>query len=175
MKKEPNIKTVGKKPIRSLLLFILLIFFTVGLSNYGIAQQVSPTVIGSAGGSFTVSSQSIQFSLGEIAVETYQTGSNLLSEGFLQGPENSIGIKEDQATNGQIVIYPNPSHGSITVSCKNEPVKITILDLRGRTLFQTQNPGKTTVLNIENLMSGLYLIRVTFKNNIPVTNRIIKN
>ena len=174
MKKEPNIKTVGKKPIRRLLLFILLIFF-VGLSNYGIAQQVTPTVIGSAGGSFTASSQSIQFSLGEIAVETYQTGSNLLSEGFLQGPENSIGIKEDQATNGQIVIYPNPSHGSITVSCKNDPVKVTVLDLRGRILSQTQNPGKTATMNIENLQSGLYLIRVTFKNTIPVTNRIIKN
>ncbi len=175
MKKKPNIKIVGKKPIRSLPLFILLIFLAVGLSNYGIAQQITPAVIGSAGGSFTASSQSIQFSLGEIAVETYQTGNNLLSEGFLQGQENGTGIKEGQATYGQIVIYPNPSHGSITVSCKNSPVKITILDLRGRTLSQTQNPGKTTTLNIENLMSGLYLIRVTFKNNIPVTNRIIKN
>jgi len=175
MKKESNIKTVNEKPFRSLLFLILLLFFAVGLSNYGIAQQVTPTVICSAGGSFTTSSQSIQFSLGEIAVETYQTGNNLLSEGFLQGPENSIGIKEDPASNGQIVIYPNPSHGRITVSCKNDPVKITILDLRGRMFSQTQNPGKTATLNIENLISGLYLIRVTFKNNIPVTNRIIKN
>ncbi len=175
MKKEPNIKTVGKKPFRSLLLLILLIFLAAGLSNYGIAQQVTPTVICSAGGSFTTSSQSIQFSLGEIAVETFQAGNNLLSEGFLQGPENGTGIKEGLATNGQIVFYPNPSHGSITVSCKNDPVKMTILDLQGRTLSQTQNPGKTTTLNIENLQSGLYLIRVTFKDNIPVTNRIIKN
>ncbi len=175
MKKNPYIKIVGKKPIRSLPLFILLIFLAVGLSNNGIAQQVTPTVICSAGGSFTASSQSIQFSLGEIAVATYQTGSNLLSEGFLQGPENGTGIKEDMATNGQIVIYPNPSRSCITVSCKSDPIKISILDLQGRTLSQTQNPGKTTTLNIENLMSGLYLIRVTFKNNIPVTNRIIKN
>ena len=174
MKKESNIKTGREKPFSSLLLLILLIFFA-GLSNYGIAQQITPTVICSAGGSFVTSSQSIQFSLGEIAVETYQTGNNLLSEGFFQGSKNETGIKEGMATNGQIVIYPNPSHGRITVNCKNDPVKMTILDLRGRTLSQAQNPGKITTLNIENLQSGLYIIRVTFKNNIPVTNRIIKN
>ena len=174
MKNESNTIAGDKRMPKSFpLLILLMIFF--GLSICGIAQQVSPKVICSAGERFVTSSQSIQFALGEIAVETYQTGNNLLSQGFIQGSKHGTGIKEDMTSIGQILIYPNPSRGQLTVSCKNDPVKIAILDLQGRTLSQTQNPAKSSTLTIEDLQNGMYLLKITFKNKISATRRIIKN
>ncbi len=174
MKKEPDIKTGIVNPFRTLFLLMLLIFFT-GLPKFGIAQQVSPTAICTAGESFVTTTQSLEFVLGEVAVETFQTGGNILSQGFLQGTQKGIGIKEDLMKSSCIRVFPNPSIGVFTVSCENTPEKILVLDVHGKTIYKVEKPKKTVTVDIKELQGGIYPIRIIFKNNLPVTKRIIKN
>jgi hypothetical protein len=54
------------------------------LSLTVVAQSTSPTVIASSGEYFENANNSISYTLGEIATETFSNGSNILTQGFQQ-------------------------------------------------------------------------------------------
>ena len=174
MKIQNNIKNKSRKTLSTIPFFILLVFFT-GITSRSTAQQITPTVICTAGETFVTPTQSIEFALGEVAVETFQAGGNILSQGFLQGAQKGIGINEDLLNNSNIRVFPNPSNGVLTVRCENAPERILLLDLQGKTVYKIEKPGKTATVDIKEFRSGMYLIRIIFKNSLPLTKRIIKN
>ena len=57
-----------------------------------LGQTVGPQVIGSAGGSGTTGSVSLEWTVGEIAVSRISNGTNTLTQGFHQGGEVKISI-----------------------------------------------------------------------------------
>ncbi len=154
---------------------ILLILLFIVPSAIGFSQQISASLLCSGGESFVMTNQSLEFAIGEIVTETYQTENNILSQGFIQGTPQEIGINEDFIKNVDIHIFPNPTKNQITVSCKKTPVIIEIIDLQGRKLYTKQNPQQTEMLNLENLQRGIYFLHLVFEGNIPITNRIVKN
>jgi hypothetical protein len=64
--------------------------------------------------------------------------------------------------NSDVKVYPNPAKENVSIeTSKGNNSVITILDLRGKTI-ETVNTSKTiTVLNTNNLTSGIYLIQIT--------------
>ena len=154
-------------------ILMILLFTILGIKCF--SQQISASLLCSGGESFVMTNQSLEFAIGEIVTETYQAGSNTLSQGFIQGSPQGIGINEDFIKNVDISIFPNPTKNQITVSCKKAPVIIEIIDLQGRKLYTKQYPQQTEILNVENLQRGIYLLRMVFKGNIPITKRIVKN
>ncbi len=77
---------------------------------------------------------------------------------------------------GQVIVYPNPvSDGTITIKSDLKIERIEILNILGQ-IVQTEelDSGYSYKLNL-NLQSGIYLIKVTFRNNTYSTNRIRVN
>ncbi len=78
----------------------------------------------------------------------------------------SVGSINNQFINGSITVYPNPSHGDANVElnlANFAHLNITVLTLEGKILQSLQNTytsGKTIVA-LENLNKGLYIIRVS--------------
>lgn len=64
--------------------FLTLPLLSVVCSMAG-AQSISPTVIGSAGGSGSTGGVSIDWTVGETAITTLSNGGNILTQGFHQG------------------------------------------------------------------------------------------
>jgi hypothetical protein len=62
----------------------LLTFFAFTIICSVKSQSLSPTVISSSGGYFTGTSASLSWTLGEIATETFNNGSYILTQGFQQ-------------------------------------------------------------------------------------------
>ena len=68
MKKIPKTKIMNKFLLNSTFLLILLMVFT-GTPNWVEAQQVTPMVICSGGETFSGSTLSLDFTIGEITTE----------------------------------------------------------------------------------------------------------
>jgi hypothetical protein len=71
-------------------------------------------------------------------------------------------VLSDEVTNEPkpLSIYPNPAHAEIAFDLPIEQATLTIFDITGKEVKQAQLQGGNQRLNIENLESGVYLIRV---------------
>jgi len=69
-------------------------------------------------------------------------------------------------------LYPNPvSNGKVYISTKNDSEKeIIIFDLLGKKVLQASISSKE--LNVSNLNSGVYIIKIT-ENNASATRKLI--
>ena len=154
---------------------ILLTLLIVALSLPGISQQLSPSLLCSGGETFVADNQSLEFAIGEIATETFQSESNSLTQGFFQGSQEGTNIEETFIKNANVRVFPNPTKGQININYEETPKYIEVIDMHGHSLFVIQNSQKTAKLNIGNLQNGVYLLRLVFEGNIPIIKRIVKN
>ncbi|MBR6843543.1 MAG: fibronectin type III domain-containing protein [Bacteroidales bacterium] len=69
------------------------------------------------------------------------------------------------------LLYPNPSHGSVTVEV-GEPAVITLFDLTGHIVdtFRTGNPQ----LHIEGLTAGAYFVRIVTSTGVTTRKLVVK-
>lgn len=154
---------------------ILLLLIIIAISIPGFSQQLSPSLLCSGGETFVNPNQSLEFAIGEITTETYQSGGNMLTQGFFQGSPAGTDIHENYFTKVDVNIFPNPTKSELNINCNLLPKHICILDLQGRKILDLQKPSRSEKLNIENLQKGIYLLRILFEGNTPVAKRIIKN
>jgi hypothetical protein len=66
--------------------------------------------------------------------------------------------------NKNLIVYPNPSDGNITVDCGFSYNKLAVYDLSGRiiSIFDFKEPTDNTNLNL-NLKKGIYFIKAFMK------------
>ena len=90
---------------------------------------------------------------------------------------HQVGIAD--AEHAQMSIYPNPAFGSTSISLSGVSgnVRLTIVDMNGRTIHteETSCDGSCVkVLNIEGLSSGAYFVRLRSDNLNSVKKLIVK-
>jgi hypothetical protein len=79
---------------------------------------------------------------------------------------STVGVNEVTSINN-VVLYPNPTNGIVTVKSQNSINSITVISLEGKILFTST----TSVFSIENLTEGTYIIRVS--TNEGIINKLI--
>jgi len=81
-------------------------------------------------------------------------------------------------TSDEILIYPNPTDGKITIGVKNNNLKdlsIDIFDLEGKMLNSSKIESNFETLDISQYNSGTYILTVNDKNGAVLSsNKIIK-
>jgi extracellular elastinolytic metalloproteinase len=84
---------------------------------------------------------------------------------------------DDNALSTQIILFPNPTQGILTlVNNSNEVLtSITITDVNGRTIetIDLQNAGTNTNFSIEPLAQGMYFVRIDTESSMTV-KQIVK-
>ncbi|WP_299668850.1 T9SS type A sorting domain-containing protein [uncultured Polaribacter sp.] len=81
---------------------------------------------------------------------------------------------EDKKKADRLVVHPNPVSNSITIDFKgSQAAKMKIIDSRGKIIIQDDIQYGTNTINLSNLSSGLYIIKVSDENE-TYTRKMIK-
>jgi hypothetical protein len=150
-------------------IFFALMFFAGILQS----QTLSPSVISSTGGFFTSANAMLSFTVAEMTmVQTFTGTNNILTQGFQQPEDLTVGIPENTtvSTNGMI-IYPNPTNGLFTLNYSSnisESNSINIYDLVGqvvltKTVAQTSGTNIVT-FDISGFSQGIYMLELNIVN-----------
>ncbi len=126
------------------------------------AQNLSPTVVNSSGGVVSNSSNSLEWSLGELAVSTFTSPADLLTQGFLQPTITIVGT-EAPFDESRFSAFPNPVSDWLNLQTDIPEIKtVQVHDILGRLVFQsTIQPG----IDVHQLNSGIYIISLFSKQN----------
>ncbi len=156
--------------MKKVILFSLFVFCVLQNSY---SQDLKQNVIASAGGISNTDKISLEWTLGEFAVETITTEKNLYTQGFHQPvlmvksfhsppkPESIVGILSGY----KILLAPNPAKSFVNVSVKakeNEKFSLALYDMSGKKILSKQVYGTDFSVRIEmgHLASGVYLMDV---------------
>ena len=90
---------------------------------------------------------------------------------YVKGICWGYGTEENDATD--LVIYPNPVKDMLHVTCDNLQ-QYEVFSLDGKLVKSMQTRNDEDVIDLSNLGSGIYLIRITTDKGVA-TRRIIKD
>ena len=79
----------------------------------------------------------------------------------------TVGVEQISFTETRISLFPNPSTGALYITTQaEEMLPIQIFDMFGKRVMQSEvNPG-VTLLQLNELPSGCYIIKIQEKNKI---------
>ncbi len=160
------------------ILVCLLLFTAVILPSTGSAQSIAPGVISSAGGSVGEQGATLNWTLGEMAVETRTSPVLMLTEGFQQ-PALHIVSTDDPVLPFSIILYPNPAKTRVMVQFDglNQPVVLHLYNLLGELISeQDVEAGHTiAVVSMASRSNGLYMLVILSRSGERLTQyKIIK-
>ena len=149
-----------------LLLTSLLLFF----GSVGFGQEVVST----QGDSYINSSGSIDFTLGEVVINTGTDGSNDLTQGFHQTNWNFVST-EDHVPSYEAIIFPNPTSEILTIRTSSfENVTYTLYDARGKLVIQDKLSSVQTPIPVSQLAPGAYSLTLNNDTQNLKTFQLIK-
>lgn len=134
------------------------------------AQSITPGVLAASGGTFSNTSFSIDYTIGELAlVDTKQDPMVIITQGFHQ-PEHSA-MFVDEVTGDSIFFFtwPNPASEFIQMqffSGKRANISIRISDLYGRIIYEENKyveAGYIERIYTAGFANGFYLLEVTMQ------------
>lgn len=147
----------------------LLLLSGLGLSVGGFSQQLSPSVVASGGDVSRSATISLEWTLGEFAVESVSSDRSLYTQGFhqpyLQVKEIHTATAATEMTDYKITIAPNPVQSVLNVNLQqflSERLSLSLVDLYGRRVMTKIVEGKSTssLVDMSGMISGIYLLEI---------------
>lgn len=125
------------------------------------AQSLLPRVLATAGTSFSSSTVSLDFTLGELMTSTFTNESNLLTQGFHQ-PEMLFVATDDHDAGISFNLFPNPTARFVTIESTLEtPVQIRIYDMAGKAIEASSIFTRQITIDLHSFISGQYIMAIT--------------
>ena len=72
----------------------------------------------------------------------------------------------------QPVVNMVVNNGTLTISSKEQSKEISIFDINGNLVYKTTKTSSVNTVNTDKLTQGIYIVKVTFDNNIIVTKKV---
>ena len=153
------------------------IFFLI-ISTFGFSQNLSLSVIPAQGGFDKTENISLEWTLGESIIETVSKDQIILTQGFHQSfIQRILNVYE---TPFNILIYPNPAYSQFNVHLDiaiEEQLFLRLFDIHGRGLKEASVYAgvRDVIIDVSNLSSGLYLLKISDLNgSVFESHKIIK-
>jgi len=78
-----------------------------------------------------------------------------------------LGIEDNHENN--IVLYPNPTNGELQINSKQEIIFVEVYNLVGQKVLETKSE-----INLSNLVSGIYFVKIEDENGYSQIHKVIK-
>lgn len=148
---------------------------TIVLFSLFAATSVSAQeVISTQGESYSNTSANINFTIGEVIINTGTDGTNDITQGFHQTNWNFLGL-EDFAPNYEVTIFPNPTQNVLNIKTSSyENVTYTLYDAQGKLVMQNLLSSEQTPIQVSQLASGSYSLTLSNPQQQLKTYKLIK-
>ena len=146
------------------------------------AQQIHASV-NASGGNASGSGGSVSYSVGQVFYTTVSGASASVSEGVQQPYEISVftGLKDNAAIDLTHAVYPNPTGGKLTLKMDATTMPdiksmiYQLYDVNGKLIRSDQLKEKETSIEMSDLTSSSYFLRILKNKKVIKTFKIIKN
>lgn len=154
-----------------ILLLILLFLSGITLSN-------AQSVISAAGSSYTGTSVSVDWTIGEPITSTFISEDLTVTQGFHQSNITVNAVDEISDFGTLVKVYPNPVPDILVIENQSSEMKdivIRLFDISGKMLLKQGIGENISNLNMQAFRPGNYMLKVYSANDTPVrTFKIIK-
>ena len=148
--------------MKKILMLIAISSVVLGFSQ----TELRKSSISTGGGSASVGTTQVIYSIGEVAVQEHTQGTTHLSEGFI-GPDmaEALGIT-DYGTLSGISVYPNPVTDRFNVNLpQTGTYEFYLYNLQGKQILYRQTQNSKELFDISRLTSAGYLLIVIDRDN----------
>ena len=141
---------------------LLLILLCLPMIGFG--QVTTPSVVSSSGDSYNNGGFIMDYTLGEIVVETFSNNANILTQGFHQGV-----IKVNTSVENidiKTKVYPNPTTNFLIVELeKNVNAELLVYDINGKIVIKGKlNEEQKKQLDFSFLNQGNYFLHINISD-----------
>lgn len=141
------------KPI--IILFALLF---AAIASY--AQQV----VANSGNTGSAAGYTVDWTLGEPAIETFTGTNNILTQGFHQTQLVITALKENLYPGLEVKAYPNPTGNFLKIEViqpGNEEFQYVLTDIEGRKVMKKKRFTDAEDINMSSYVPGIYMVIVS--------------
>lgn len=159
--------------MKSVHMFRLLLSLTL-LSSISQAQQITPHVINSGGGSALVSGNIVEWNLGETIVSTLPSSSGVgITSGQLQPMDIIIQVEEVATSN--VTIFPVPTLNTLNIRAEQNIHQVRVFDSTGRLVIEDHPYQMIFQIDVASLAAGVYqLVLIHSTDHIIFTKSFTK-
>jgi len=149
-----------------LTIFILVVFTSSYAQNF--------ELISTSGDSFKNENYQIDWSIGEVAIETYTNDSNILTQGLHQSTYTVLAV-EDNAIKLNMSVYPNPATDIVNVKAENlDAYQLILSDVNGKQLLVKQVNDGDSLLDLSSYKRATYYLSINKNGKHLKTYKLIK-
>jgi len=148
-------------------IFLVATFFAAFSAS---AQEV----VSSQGQTYSNSNGSIDFTVGEVVINTGSNGTNDLTQGFHQTNWNFLGV-ENHTPNYEATIFPNPTEDVLNIRTSAfENVTYTLYDAQGKLVMQDKLSAEQTPIQVSQFAPGSYSLTLNNETQNLKTFKLVK-
>jgi hypothetical protein len=147
---------------------VFIVLIALVFNSYCFGQEISSSVVATAGGSVETDDLSVSWTVGEVAVKTLgeEGVTPILTQGFQQGYFEITSIGDPVSNDFNIKLYPNPAAEFVWVEIESQNIKkgiIEIYNLEGKLVYNRnwEFVDGPQMITINNLGASQYILRVT--------------
>tara|TARA_B110000046_G_scaffold178797_1_gene207106 strand:+ start:392 stop:853 length:462 start_codon:yes stop_codon:yes gene_type:complete len=131
-------------------------------------------VVSTQGDSYSNASGNIDFTIGEVVINTGTDGTNDITQGFHQTNWNFLGV-DDHGQNYEATIFPNPTEDLLNIRTSTfENVTYTLYDAQGKLVMQDILSAEQTPIQVSQLAPGSYSLTLNNQTQNLKTFKLVK-
>lgn len=132
-------------------------------------------VVSTQGATYSNVSGSLDFTIGEVLINTETNGSYNITQGFHQTNWNFLGL-EDHVPEYEAIIYPNPILDVLNIKTNSfMGVAYSIYDAQGKLVTQNKLSADFTSIQVKHLAPGSYSVILNNESQKLKTFKLIKS
>lgn len=134
----------------------------------------SQEVVSTQGDSYVSGNGSVDFTIGEVVIDTGTDGTNDITQGFHQSSWNIVGLDDFDAS-FDVIVYPNPTESILQIKTASyDGVTYELVDYNGRLVLNENLSSELTTIQVEHLLPGNYTLSLSKEQKTVKTFKLTK-
>lgn len=143
-------------------------------SLFAVVSVSAQEVVSTQGGSYSNASAKIDFTIGEVIINTGTDGTNSLTQGFHQTNWNFLGL-ENFVPNYEAIVFPNPTSDVLNIRTSSfQNVTYTMYDAQGKLVMQNMLSAEQTPIQVSQLAPGNYSLMLNNEKQLLKSFKLVK-